>query len=111
MDARRLTSRANATSCVSPCVRTVSEAGLSRLEMLAWFGLFAPKGTPKEIVAKLNAAVVDALATPNIQERLVGLGQEIPPRDQKTPEALAAFHRAEVEKWWPIIKSANIKGE
>jgi tripartite-type tricarboxylate transporter receptor subunit TctC len=70
-----------------------------------------PKGTPKPVIDKLNAAVTDALANPAVQKRLADLGLEIPPRDQQTPEALAALQRAEVEKWWPIIKAANIKGE
>ena len=69
-----------------------------------------PQGTPKDIVAKLNAAVVDALADPAVRARLADLGQEIPPRDQQTPEALAAFHKAEIDKWWPIIKAAEHQG-
>jgi len=71
--------------------------------------MWAPKGTPKEIIARLNAAVVKALADPRVQQRLAGLGLEISPLDQQTPEALGAFQKAEIEKWWPIIKAANIK--
>jgi tripartite-type tricarboxylate transporter receptor subunit TctC len=76
-----------------------------------WSGMWAPKGTPKDVVAKLNAAVVDALAHPTVRQQLADLGQEVPPRDQQTPDALGAFQRAEMEKWWPIIKAANIKAE
>ena len=70
-----------------------------------------PKGTPKDIVAKLNAAVKDALADPVVAKRLNDLGLEIPPRDRQTPEALGAWHKAEVAKWWPIVKAAGIKAE
>jgi len=76
-----------------------------------WFGLWVPKGTPSSVVNKLNAAVVDTLADPTVRARLGDLGSVIPPREQQTPEALAALHKAEIEKWWPIIKAANIKGE
>jgi tripartite-type tricarboxylate transporter receptor subunit TctC len=70
-----------------------------------------PKGTPNEIVAKLNAAAVDAMTDPTVRTRLGDLGLDVPPRAQQTPEALGAFHKAEIEKWWPIIKAANIKAE
>ena len=73
--------------------------------------MFAPKGTPKDVVAKLSAAAMDAIADPAVRVRLADLGVDIPSRDQQTPEALAALQRAEIEKWWPIIKAANIKGE
>jgi tripartite-type tricarboxylate transporter receptor subunit TctC len=76
-----------------------------------WYGLWAPKGTPKDVVAKLNAAIGDALADPGVRQRLTDLGQIIPPREQQTPEALAAHHKAEIEKWWPIVRAANIKVE
>jgi tripartite-type tricarboxylate transporter receptor subunit TctC len=73
--------------------------------------MWAPKGTPRAVIAKLNAAVIDALADPAVRQRLVVLGQQIPPREQLTPEALGAYQKAEIEKWWPIIKAASIKGE
>jgi tripartite-type tricarboxylate transporter receptor subunit TctC len=95
----------------APDVPTTGEAGLPGLEMPYWNGLWVPKGTPREIVTKLNAAVVEALADPAIRNRLIEMGQEIPPRDQQTPEALAARHKADIEKWWPIMKAANIKSE
>jgi tripartite-type tricarboxylate transporter receptor subunit TctC len=70
-----------------------------------------PKGTPKDIIAKLNAAVVEALADAGTRQRLAQLGQEIPPREEQSPQALFAHHKAEIDKWWPIIKAANIKAE
>ncbi len=95
----------------APDIPTVDEAGTPGLHIAGWFGLFAPKGTPKDVIRKLNAAAAEALGDPTVRARLADVGQEIPPSDQQTPEALAAFHKAEVEKWWPIIKAANIKGE
>ena len=95
----------------APEIPTVDEAGLPGFYASTWRGLWAPKGTPKDIVAKLNAAVVEALADPAVRERLAGMGEEIPPREQQTPEALGSFQKAEIEKWWPIIKAANIKVE
>jgi tripartite-type tricarboxylate transporter receptor subunit TctC len=96
---------------VAPDIPTVDEAGLSGLYSSNWQGLWAPKGTPKVIIAKLNAAIMDALADQTVRQRLADLGQEIFPRDQQTPEALGALQKAEIEKWWPIIKAANIKAE
>ena len=95
----------------APEIPTVDEAGLPGFYSSIWFGLWAPARTPKEIIAKLNTAVADALADPTVRARIAALGQDIPPREQQTPEALGAFHKAEIEKWWPIIKAANIKGE
>ena len=79
--------------------------------MSTWYGLWVPKGTPAGIVTRLNSAVVAALADPTVRGRLAELGLEIPPREQQTPEALGAFHKAEIEKWWPVIKAAGIKVE
>ena len=95
----------------APDIPTVDEAGLPGLHVSLWNALWAPKGTPKDIVAKLNTAVVESLADPTMRKRLTDLGQDIPPRDQQTPEALNAYHKAEIEKWWRIIKAANIKVE
>jgi tripartite-type tricarboxylate transporter receptor subunit TctC len=92
-------------------IPTVDEAGLSGFYILNWHALWVPKATPKNVIAKLNAAVVDTLADPTVRQRLADLGQEIAPRDQQTPETLGAFHKAEIEKWWSIIKAANIKAE
>src|SRR5262245_30281783 len=95
----------------APDIPTADEAGLPGFHMTLWAALWVPKGTPKDIVAKLNAAAVEALADPAVKQRLNDLGLEIPPRDQLTPEALGAWHKAEAAKWWPIIKAANIKPE
>ena len=95
----------------APDIPTVDEAGLPGFHASLWYGLWVPKDTPKPIIAKLNAAIVGALASAQVRTRLAELGPEIPPRDQQTPEALAAFQKAEAEKWWPIIKVANIKAE
>jgi tripartite-type tricarboxylate transporter receptor subunit TctC len=95
----------------SPEIPTADEAGLPGFHMTLWNGLWVPKGTPKDIVAKLNAAVVEALADARVKQRLGDLGLELPAPDQLTPEALGAWHKAEAAKWWPIIKSANIKPE
>jgi len=92
-------------------IPTTDEAGLPGFHVTAWFGLYAPKGTAKDIVAKLNASVVEMLTDPATRQRLVELGQDVPPRDEQTPEALAAFQKADIEKWWPIIKQAGVKAE
>jgi tripartite-type tricarboxylate transporter receptor subunit TctC len=93
----------------APDIPTVDEAGLPGFHFSHWYAFFAPKGTPKNIVGKLNAAAVEALDDPIVRQRLTNLGQEIFPRDQRTPETLSIFHRAEIEKWWPIIRAAGIK--
>jgi tripartite-type tricarboxylate transporter receptor subunit TctC len=92
-----------------PDVPTVDEAGLPGFHASVWYAVWAPKGTPRDVIAKLHAAVVDALADETVRQKLGALGMEILPREQQTPEALATLHKAEVEKWWPIIKAANIK--
>ena len=95
----------------APEVPTVDEAGLPNFYTTVWNAIWAPKGTPKNVIARINAATVDGLSDSAVRQRLADLGQQIVPREQQTPEALAAFHQAEVEKWWPIIKAASIKGE
>jgi tripartite-type tricarboxylate transporter receptor subunit TctC len=93
----------------APDIPTVDEEGLPGLHALNWQAVFLPKGTSPEIVARLNAAIVAALADANVRQKLADIGQQIFPRDQQTPDALRAFHRAEIEKWWPLIKAANLK--
>ena len=95
----------------APGIPTVDEAGAVGAYLSAWLSLWAPKGTPKEIISKLNAAVVGALADPAVRQRFNDLGEEFFSRDQQTPEALRALQKADIEKWWPIVKAANIKGE
>ncbi|HKD26769.1 MAG TPA: tripartite tricarboxylate transporter substrate-binding protein [Xanthobacteraceae bacterium] len=95
----------------APDIPTVDEAGLPGFHMSTWYGLFGPKAMPRDVLAKLNAATVSALADPTVGRRFADLGLDTTPREQQTPEALAALQRAEIEKWWPIIKAANIKPE
>ncbi|HYC46831.1 MAG TPA: tripartite tricarboxylate transporter substrate-binding protein [Burkholderiales bacterium] len=95
----------------APDIPTVDEAGLPGLHTAIWHGTWLPKGTPREIVMRLNGAIVETLADPTIQQRFAALGQEIPPREQQTPEALAAHHKAEIDKWWPMIRAAGIKAD
>ena len=92
-------------------IPTLDEAGLAGFDISLWHGLWAPKATPKNIIGKLNAAVMDAWSVPAVRARLADLGQEIFPPDQQTPAALGAFQKAEIEKWWPIIKAAGITPE
>jgi len=96
---------------VTPEVPTVDEAGLPGLYVSVWHGVWAPKGTPADVIARLNGAVVKALGEAGTREKLAALGQEIPPVEQLTPQALGAFQKAEIEKWWPIVKAAGIKAE
>jgi tripartite-type tricarboxylate transporter receptor subunit TctC len=102
---------ANRRLAVVPDVPTVDEAGLAGAYYSGWFGIWAPARTSKDIVAKLNAAVREALGHPGVGSRLAEIGQDIFLRDQQTPEALAALQKAEIEKWWPIIKAAGMKAE
>jgi tripartite-type tricarboxylate transporter receptor subunit TctC len=95
----------------APDIPTVDEAGLPNFYMAVWHGIWAPKATPRPVIDKINAAIVEALADPGVRTKLGDLGQEIPPREQQTPEALRAHHKAEIEKWWPIVKQAGIKVE
>jgi tripartite-type tricarboxylate transporter receptor subunit TctC len=90
-------------------IPTTDEAGLAGFHMTLWSGLWVPKGTPKEIVARLNAAAIDALGDGEVRKQLENLGLQMPPADRLTPEALGAWQKAEIERWWPIIKAANVK--
>jgi tripartite-type tricarboxylate transporter receptor subunit TctC len=95
----------------APDIPTLDEAGLPGFDISLWHALWLPKGTPKNIIARLNVAVIGALADPMVRARLADLAQETFPRAQQTPETLGAFHKAEIEKWWPIIKAADIKAQ
>jgi tripartite-type tricarboxylate transporter receptor subunit TctC len=95
-------------SASMPDIPTADETGVPGLYMSGWFGFWAPKGTPKDVIAKLNAATVEALADPAVQKRFTELGLDVAPREQQTPEGLAALQKAEIDKWWPIIKAAGI---
>src|SRR5450631_3682403 len=95
-------------SASMPDIPTSDEGGVPGLYMSGWFGFFAPKGTPKDIIATLNGAMVAALADPALRKRFTDLGLDVASREQQTPEGLAALQKAEIEKWWPIIKAAGI---
>jgi tripartite-type tricarboxylate transporter receptor subunit TctC len=95
----------------APDIPTVDEAGMPGFYMAVWHGIWAPKGTPQPVIARLNAALVETLADAGVRAKLGDLGQEIPPREQQTPEALRAHHKAEIEKWWPVIRKAGIKAD
>jgi tripartite-type tricarboxylate transporter receptor subunit TctC len=98
-------------SASMPDIPTSDETGVPGLYMSGWFGFFAPKGTPKEVIAKLSDAMAQALADPTVKAKFTELGLDVASREQQRPEGLAAFHKGEIEKWWPIIKAANVKGE
>jgi len=104
-----ITGRARLPS--SPDIPTADEAGLPGFVASLWYGLWVPKDTPKDIIAKLNATMAQILASPPVKKRLEELGIEITPLAQQSPEALRAFQKAEMERWWPIIKASNIKAE
>jgi tripartite-type tricarboxylate transporter receptor subunit TctC len=93
----------------APEIPTTDEAGLPGFHMTLWSGLWVPKDTPKDIVAKLNAAAIDAMNDPVVRKQLENLGLQMPPGDQRSPEALGAWQKAEIAKWWPMIKAANVK--
>jgi tripartite-type tricarboxylate transporter receptor subunit TctC len=96
---------------VLPQVPTVDEAGLPGFYASVWFGMWAPKGTPKDIIAKLNGALIDLFAQPEAQKFLAERGLTLAPREQRTPEALHTYQKEEAERWWPIMKAANLRGQ
>ena len=102
---------ANARLAAAPDIPAVDEAGAPGVYISTWSGLWVPKGTPKNAIRTLTNAAMDALADRDVHHRLEDLGQVIPPRELQTAEALGAYHKAEIEKWWPIIKAANIRAE
>jgi len=102
---------ANKRMAAAPDIPTVDEAGVPGLHISIWHALWMPKGTPKEIIIKINGAVVKTLADPVVRQKLADLSYEVGPPEEQTPEYFGAFHKAETEKWWPIIKAANIKSE
>jgi tripartite-type tricarboxylate transporter receptor subunit TctC len=92
----------------APDIPTAEEAGVKGFNMTLWSGLWVPKGTPKEIIAKLNAAAVEAMKDPGVRKQLENQGLQVPPADKLTPEALGAWQKAEIAKWWPMIKAAHV---
>jgi tripartite-type tricarboxylate transporter receptor subunit TctC len=102
---------ANSRLAIAPDIPTVDEAGLPGLYITPWHSLWVPKATPQDIIAKLGAAATDALADPAVRQHLAGVGQQVVPPEQQSPQALAAYYQAEIDKWWPIIRAAGIKAE
>jgi len=98
-------------SAAIPDIPTSDESGVPGLYMSGWFGFFGPRGLPKDVIARLNGAMVDTLADPAVRKRFADLGLDVASKEQQTSQGLAAFQEAEIKKWWPIIKAANIKGE
>jgi tripartite-type tricarboxylate transporter receptor subunit TctC len=94
-----------------PDIPTSDEGGVHGLYMSGWFGFFGPKGLPKDVVARLNGAMAQALADESVRKRFVELGLDVASKEQQTPAGLAAFHEAEIKKWWPIIKASGVKPE
>ena len=109
LKAYAMASRARSTA--APNIATTAEAGLAGFTASLWYGMWAPKATPQDIVARLNATMLDVLEEAPVKARFAELGLEVPPREQQTPEALRAFQKSEAGKWWPIIKAANLKGQ
>ena len=105
-----MTASASTRLLSAPDIPTL-DTGVPGFDISLWHGLWAPKATPKNIIAKLNTAVIDALSAPTARARLVDLGQQIFPVDQQTPEALRTLQKAEIEKWWPVIKAAGIRAQ
>jgi tripartite-type tricarboxylate transporter receptor subunit TctC len=108
---RAYAATSDARLALAPDLPTFAEAGLPSLSFANWYGLFAPKATPPDIVDKLDVAAAEALADPAVQSRLVDLGMSVFPREQQTPAALGALQKRDAEKWWPIIKASGIKAE
>jgi tripartite-type tricarboxylate transporter receptor subunit TctC len=96
---------------VAPEIPTAAESGFPGMDFSTWHGFWAPKGTPADVVAKVNAAANAAMADPTVRERLATMGMDLPPADRRTPAAFAEFHAAEVAKWYPIVKAAGVKVE
>jgi tripartite-type tricarboxylate transporter receptor subunit TctC len=96
---------------MAPDIPTVDEAGLPTFHTSVWTAAWAPKGTPAPVIGKINAAIVESLADPTLRARIEQIGLEVVAREDQTPEALGALHKAEIAKWWPIIKAAGIKVE
>jgi tripartite-type tricarboxylate transporter receptor subunit TctC len=101
----------DARLAAAPDIPTIGEMGLPALFYSGWYGLFAPKETPRDVIGKLNAAAAEALADPAMQSRFVDLGFQLFPRERQTPDALGALVKTSAEKWWPIIKAAGIQAE